>query len=113
MISGTRSGAPSARRASYADRASGSPAVGTPGPLAAPLSRARAVTPTGQAATAVSLTGQLAGGALGRWCAATLTGTPHVAAQVATAPGSPTPSASSAPPPPSRPTPTTKGIPTS
>lgn len=32
----------------------------------------------------MSLTGQLATGALGRWCAATLTGTPHVAAQVAT-----------------------------
>jgi hypothetical protein len=32
----------------------------------------------------VSLTGQLATGALGRWCTATLTGTPDVAAHVAT-----------------------------
>lgn len=32
----------------------------------------------------MSLTGQLATGALGRWCAATLTGTPDVAAHVAT-----------------------------
>ncbi len=32
----------------------------------------------------MSLTGQLATGELGRWCAATLTGTPDMAAHVAT-----------------------------
>lgn len=36
-------------------------------------------------ATPVSLTGQLATGELGRWCAATLTGTGHLAADVAAA----------------------------
>ena len=35
--------------------------------------------------TAVSLTGQLTGGELGRWCAATLTGTARLADDVAAA----------------------------
>lgn len=57
-------------------------AVGTDGIATTRGARIGTVTWT---ATPVSLTGQLATGELGRWCAATLTGTGHLAADVAAA----------------------------